>query len=124
MIVNARLMAHTPLKAPDGRGEPVFGLNTVAAVMPACQVVEPARRRVDDQSADTVQADMVVIVPLAAFGGSVVGTGDRFVVRMDGLMGCTRTGDVVWIRQRDGRVIEVSLSERVDLAETADGGAS
>jgi hypothetical protein len=123
MIANARLISHTPLKAPDGRGEPVFGLNTVGAVMPACQVVEPARRRVDDQSADTVQADMVVIVPLAAFGGVVVGTGDRVAVRMDGLLGCMRTGDVLGVRRRDGSVIELSLTERVDLAETAGGGA-
>lgn len=117
MIANARLISHTPLKAPDGRGEPVFGLNTVGAVMPPCQVVEPSRRRVDDQSADTVQADMVVIVPLAAFGGVMVGTGDRVAVRMDGLMGCDRIADVLGIRQRDGRVVELHLHERVDLAE-------
>ena len=123
MIANARLIAHTPLKAPDGRGEPVFGLNTVGAVMPACQVVEPARRRVDDQSADTVQADRVLIVPLAAFGGGVVGTGDRVVVREDGLMGCTWRADVLSVRRRDGRVIELGLTERVDLSETAGGGA-
>jgi hypothetical protein len=115
MLANARMIAYTPVTGVDGNGEPRFGVNAVAALMPACQIAEPARRRVDSPDADQVQADMLVTVPRRVFEAAnrLPATGDRVVVQPDGLMAVRRQGDVLGFKE-SGAYLVLSLAERVD----------
>lgn len=124
MLTNARLISYTPLEHTNGRGEPVYGVNLAGALMPDCQITEPTRRRVDDPAADQVQADMLVTVPRRLFevAGKSPSTGDRLVVRTGGLLPQDRQGDVVEVRDADGRSVVLSVKERTDRRGGTGGG--
>lgn len=118
MNTNARLISYMPVVNRLGNGEPVFGINAVAALMPECQIHEPSRRRQDTTSADAVQADMIVTLPRRIFeaAGRRPGVGDRAVLQTIGLLSQTRQGDVVEVRDAAGApgMIVLTLHERVD----------
>jgi hypothetical protein len=125
MRTDARLISYTPLVGVDGSGEPRFGVNIVAALMPACQVGEPSRRRQDDAAADQVRADLLVTLPRRVFeaAGRLPATGDRVVVKPDAWMAEPRVGDVLAFTESGG-LIRLELSERVDLRGGVGGGGA
>lgn len=125
MVTNARLIAHTAQTNVTGSGEPVFGVNRLAAPVP-CQLVEPSAHQVSTAAAEGVRLETILVVPRRAFviGGRMPAPGDRMTVRPNALLAEERTGDLIDATEH-GMVGEGLL--RLRLGQRCDdsiGGAS